>query len=135
MWYEFELSIPAGTTEAAPVELELPVGYGVIHKVVIEGAPGMHRLAYLRIKEGLHQIYPSNPERAFQLDAVPRIFEERHEMFTEPYTLTAIGYAPDTTYAHTYHIAIGVLPPESFPEFSKRMSGLDRFLWLVGIRP
>ncbi len=134
MWYEAELAIPAGTPENAPVEVRVRVTYGVIHRVVVEAAPGCHRMAAIRIYHQEHQVYPTNPEEDIALDSVPRDFEDRYLMDSAPYDLVIRGYAPSATYAHSYRVGIGIMPPDSFPEYSGLWARMQRFLAAVGIR-
>ncbi len=134
MWYEFSVAVPAGTTKATPVEVDMKLASGIIHHVVIEGAPGMQRMVSLVVTDGLHQIWPVNPEEVIQLDGVPRDFTERHELTDSPYTLKAAAWAPNTIYSHTYKIGIGVLPRSSFPEYQEMPSKLAQFFRLIGVR-
>ncbi len=134
MWYEAEITIPAGTLQDDPVEVKIDASYGIIHHVVIEAAPGCHRLAAIRILYHEHQIYPSNPDMDITLDGVPRIFDDRQELFTEPFIIKIKGYAPDATYDHVYRVGIGILPPETFPEYRADTSLISKIAKLLGVR-
>ncbi len=134
MWYETELTIPAGTLAAAPVQAVIKASYGVIHRVVIEAAPGCHRLASVRVYYHEHQIYPTNPDADISLDGIPREFDERQELFTEPYDVIVRGYAPNASYAHVYRVGIGILRPEAFPEYRADSSLISKIAKLIGVR-
>lgn len=134
MWYDFSLTIPAGTTEAKPEEKVLKLTYGIIHQVVVEAAPGNHREAKVRIYRFEHQIYPTNTEEAFALDSIPRDFEDRYELSQRPHELRVEGYAPDATYDHEYRIGIGIMAPEAFPEYREAETLIAKIARLMGIK-
>ena len=134
MFYEFSFTIPAGTPISAPVKKELKLTHGIAHHVIIEAAPGCKRYAAVRILQCEHQVIPTNPDEDVALNSVPREFDERIELLEPPYTLTVIGYSPNADNDHTYRIGIGVLPLESFIEYSGNTSALDKFLKLVGVK-
>ena len=133
MWYEFTLTIPAGTTVKNPVSLEMKLTHGVVHRVTIEAAPGCKRYAAVRILQCEKQVIPTNPDQDVALNSNMREFDERIELFEPPYTLKVIGYSPNATYDHEYRIGIGVLPPEVFAEYSITQSALQKFLKMVGV--
>ncbi len=134
MWYEAEITIPAGTLEANPVEAQLDISYGIIHHVIIEAAPGCHREAAIRIYYQEHQVYPTNPEQDIALDGVPRNFTDRLPVLTDPLVLVIRGYAPSATYAHTYRVGIGIMSPETFPEYRADTGLVSKIAKLLGIR-
>ena len=133
MWYEAEITIPAGTAQASPTIVELHVAYGIIHRVVVEAAPGCHRLAAIRLYYSEHQIYPSNPDEDIALDAVPRIFEDRQPVLQPPFIVKIKGYSPSATYAHTYRVGIGIMAPEAFPEYRADTGILSKVGRLLGV--
>ncbi len=134
MWFETEITIPAGTAEKTPVEVTLQVSYGVIHHVVIEAASGCRRYAAIRVYYHEHQIYPLNPEKDIALDAIPRIFDDRQEVLTAPYMLKIKGYSPNATRSHTYRVGVGILRPEAFPEYREAESLITKIARLLGVR-
>lgn len=134
MWYEAEITIPAGTAETSPTTVELQVAPGIIHRVIVEAAPGCHRLAAIRILYPEHQIYPTNPGEDIALDGVPRIFDDRQPVLQPPFVIKIKGYSPLATYAHTYRVGIGILPPETFPEYRIDSSLIGKIARLLGVR-
>ncbi len=134
MWYEAEITIPAGTLEAAPVSAELSISYGIIHHVIIEAASGCHRDAAIRIYYQEHQVYPTNPDSDIALDSVPRNFTDRLPVLTDPLVLVIRGYAPSATYAHTYRVGIGIMLPDAFPEYRADTGLISKIARLLGIK-
>ena len=56
MFYDFAITIPAKTPESAPVEEELKLTHGIIHRVEVEFYPGPRRYAWVKIFRGGHQV-------------------------------------------------------------------------------
>lgn len=133
MWYEAEITIPAGTLKAAPTTVVLPISYGIVHHVIIEALAGCERYAAIRVLYHEHQVWPSNSDGDIALNVVPREFDDRLEVLTEPLTLKIIGYAPLAAYDHTYRVGIGILPPETFPEYRADSSILSKIGRLLGV--
>ena len=134
MWYEAEITIPAGTTQASPASVKLHVTYGIVHHVIIEAAPGCHREAAIRIYWQGHQIYPTNPDEDIALDGVPRSFDDRLPLLQPPWPITISGYAPDAAYDHVYRVGIGIMPPEAFPEYRADTGLVSKIARLLGVR-
>lgn len=109
MIYRYSISTPADTAIAAPKRTDLPVALGVVHQIDILFPPGPKGYLHLKIKRGLHQIWPSNSEEWFSSDADRISFREHFEITSKPAQLEAYTYNESTTYAHTVIIRIGVL--------------------------
>jgi hypothetical protein len=72
--------------------------------------PGCVALVGLLIKDGLHQVWPTNAGDFFQSDNERISFREHHPMLYEPFELQAITWNNDETYYHSIIIRIGILP-------------------------
>lgn len=112
MYYDFGFTIPANTAETSPAKQHIQLTHGIIHRVEIGFPAGCAGLVNLQIKDGLHQVWPTNPEGSFNTDAYTIAFNEYYEFFRKPYTLTLVGWNLDDTYQHTLEIRLGVLPEE-----------------------
>ena len=133
MFYDFEITIAAGTTQASPKEVEMKLTHGVIHAVRIDFPPGPRGEVYLAIFQGSIQRYPFNRGGYFRADNTYINFDEYLELKAEPYLLTAKGWSPSATYDHTLHIQIGVIESKIALASLKLATGLEKFLKLVGI--
>lgn len=133
MFYDFSVSIPANTLKSAPVRQELKLTHGVITSVRLDFRQGTDHLVNLVIKQGLHQVYPTNAEGSFHLEGVYCSFEDWYELFEEPFTLTAEGWSDGTTYPHTVDVQIGLIESDIALALLKVAKALSSFLKLVGI--
>lgn len=134
MFYDFAITIPAGTSEDDPVEEELKLTHGVIHRVEVEFYPGPRRYVGLRIYHQEHQLYPTNPDGEFKTDGYTIAFDDFFELKTAPYALKARGYSPDADYSHVVTVRIGVVESKIALALLKMATGLEKFLKIVGIR-
>ncbi len=112
MFYDFSFTIPINTTKDSPFRQNIKLTHGIIHRVEIGFPSGCAGLAHLRFKDGLHQLWPTNPDGDFNTDNYTIAFNEYHEFFRAPYILTLVGWNLDDTYPHTLEIRLGILPVE-----------------------
>ena len=112
MFYDFSFTIPANTSQDSPKRYKCKLTHGVIHRIEIGFPPGCAGLAGLKINEGLHQLWPTNPEGAFNTDGYTIVINEYYELYRAPYMLTLIGWNDDDTYPHTLEVRFGILPQE-----------------------
>lgn len=134
MFYDFVITVPAGRTEAAPVEEFLKLTHGVIHRVEVRFRSGTDFRVACRILRGSHQVYPTNPDGEFREDGRAIVFDDHEVLDTEPYILKVLAYAPTASYDHDIYIRIGLLPAEVVTPFSGVGGALRRFLQLVGVK-
>lgn len=112
MIFEYDLTIPARTTKADPVSVEMPLARGILHKVEVIFPPGCHHKVFLTINRALHQVVPLNPDGYLKGDTFPISDYMFQPLEEAPHRLEAYGWAPDTTYDHTVVIRLGILPRE-----------------------
>lgn len=111
MFYDVSFTIPSNTTKASPLEQDVKLTHGIIHRLEIGFPRGCAGLVHLQIKEGLHQRWPTNPQGSFNTDGYTIAFNEDQEFFVEPYILTLVGWNLDDTYDHTLEVRIGISRP------------------------
>ena len=111
MFYDFDVVVPAGTLESAPIEQELNLSYGVIHRVEVHFPAGCRGTVYLELLHRRHQIFPTLEDQAFHGDQFPIAFNDHYELFEPPHTLVARAYSPTANHNHTIMVRIGVLHP------------------------
>ncbi len=133
MYYDFAITVTAGKTEAAPKEQVLKLTHGIIHRIEIGFPPGCHNLVKVKLLHEEHQYLPTNPDGYFAADGYNIPIEDYFELYTEPYSLKFIGYAPDTTYDHEIHVRIGILPQEILSPTETVSGLLKKFLKLIGV--
>ncbi len=133
MFYDFAVTVTAGTPESSPASQALKLTAGVIQKVSILFPPGPHGMVKLKLMQGGHQFLPTNPDGVFATDDEVLDIDEFYELKSEPYELKAVVYSPGTSYPHTISVRIGILRPEEVERASGLMVSLKKFLKLVGI--
>lgn len=114
MYHDVSFTIPANTAETVPEEQQVKLSHGIIHRVEVGFPRGCAGLAHLRIRDGLHQVWPTNPQGSFNSDDYTIPIDDRYELFDEPFILTLVGWNYDDTFDHTLEVRIGILPAEYF---------------------
>lgn len=112
MYFDYSLTVPAGTTAASPATQEVKLTHGIIHRVEIGFLSGPRGMVHIVIRDALHQLWPTNPDGSFNSDKFTIAFNEYYEFFREPFTLILVGWSPDTTYDHVIEVRFGILPSE-----------------------
>jgi len=110
MFYSRSITVPPKTAEGTFPETTIDLSYGVITKVIFRPRPGHAALLHVRVFYRRHQIFPENADDDLHGDASPVEWEEWHEMFEPPHTLTIFAWNDDDTYPHTFDIAFAMLP-------------------------
>lgn len=109
MIYSFSITTPKSTVEANKAKTELKLTGGIIHQVDILFPTGCMGYAYIAINDGLHQLWPTNPDEYFHTDGETISFEEFYDLKYGPHVLTAYTYNLDEKYPHTIIVRLGVL--------------------------
>lgn len=134
MDHVYDLVIGANTLADDPEELELPLFSGIIHLVEIEQAPGCKGMVYSAVRQGLHQVWPTNPDGALRSDG--RVYSTREHYpigrFAPP--LTIQGWSPGTKYPHTVQFRFSVLPVEVMEPWREQQSLFKKFLKVFGVK-
>lgn len=130
-WFEQETA--PNTTKADATETEIKLSAGTVKEVWILHPKGSVRLAYAKILEGIHQLYPANPEEAYHGNGEPFHFQD-DTVLKKPALLKLVTWNLDDTYAHTVYVRITVIleKPDPFRNalidmvaILKRMMGLS----------
>ncbi len=133
MFYSFAITVPAGTLEVAPVTQRLKLTTGIIHLVDVEFRSGTDFTVGVRICQGLHQVYPSNPDGELKADGRSIIFGDHYELIPGADELVVKAYAPLAKYDHVVYIKLGILRQDELNLSYKTDSLLMKFFRLVGI--
>jgi len=112
VYYSTYVTIPAATAEKTPIEVDLKLTKGVIHRVEVTFRSGTDFRAAIRIRHQEHQLYPTNPEGDLKDDGRTIVIDDYFPLTTAPYSLKLIGYAPTAAYEHIVYVKVGVLRAE-----------------------
>jgi hypothetical protein len=133
MWYHVSLSVPAGTTEADPVQAEIKLTHGVIKYLGIGFPVGCKQRVKARIYHQEHQIFPANPDEPASWNGGIEGGEEHYKLEEAPYVLTVRAYAPTATAAHTITVFVLLLPVEVAEPWTEQQSVLDKLKSIFGL--
>jgi hypothetical protein len=128
MFFDFSFTVPKTATANDPEVMECPLCYGIIHRITLFWWPGPHGLVHVTVNRALHQLLPTNPEESFHYDNYTHVMDERIPLLEAPYQIELKGWADDCDYDHEVKVGVGILPPESFPEYQKPDTALDLLL-------
>ena len=134
MFYDFPITVPADTQEGDPVIEEMKLAAGVINWIEIRYKYGPSFMVYVRLLQGGHQLWPTNPESAFRDDGRAIAFAENFPLTPDNNILKAVCYSPGTVYDHEIIVRLGILPEEVVTPLSGVVGALQKFLALVGIK-
>jgi len=101
MIYDVDVEVTAGTTEAAPVKIDLKVWRGVIHQFDLVFPSGCAGLVYTRLMHGSHPVIPSNADQKLSGDGIQISGKEFYDLKDETNTLTIYAWSPNASYDHT----------------------------------
>jgi len=112
MLYSYNITIPANTLESAPTIQKIKLTWGYIHQIDFDIPMGAQNLVGVRIREGLHQLYPTNPAGYITGENVKISFKDFYWLNHTPYNLWIDTFNIDENYDHTIIVRIGVLRPQ-----------------------
>jgi len=110
MRFDFDLTIPAATTQAAPAQLEARLVRGTLKRVEIFFPPGCASLVKVIIRDELHQIAPANPDGSFNADGSTIDFEMNYQLEATAKLLMCEGWSPSCRYNHVIIFRFDVTP-------------------------
>lgn len=102
MFYEYDLTIPAGTAYASAARSLVRLNKGVITRVEVMIPRGSAGLSFSVAERGDHQVWPSNPDNFVKGDDVRISWAENYRLDDEPLTFRLRGWSPNARFAHTH---------------------------------
>lgn len=92
----------------------LKVCKGLVYKVEIAFPPGCTGLLKVKIFDGGHQTWPSNPEESFHTDNFIISFEDTLLKLAAPFQYDIYTVNEDTLYDHSVTVRIGMVSKEIY---------------------
>ena len=126
MMYSYAITVPPNTAYADPVIEEVKLPAGLISHVEVEFPAGCAGLVHVVVTEGLHQVWPTNPEGDLASDGYVIPWDEHIEITEPTLRLEAVVWSDDDTYAHTVTVRITVLPAGLLEAAQKSQSIIQR---------
>jgi len=112
MIYNHAFCVPAMMGALDLYKRDMKLTRGVLHKYEVVFPPGCVGLVGVAVYQGVHQVFPTNPNEMFWGDGETLSFREHLPLMTDPYVLTAYLVNIDDTFAHTITFRLGILPVE-----------------------
>ena len=109
-FYEFDVTSPAQTLQAAPTEVLAGLNAGVITRVAIQIPRGCVGLVHAQIWRGDFQVWPTNPDGNLKGDNAVIEWNDEYPMDDEPLDLRLRVWNDDDSYAHTLTFRFALLP-------------------------
>ena len=100
MRFDFDLTIPAGTTQAEPAQLEARLVRGTLKHIEIFFPPGCASWVMAIVRDNLHQIAPANPGGSFNADGSTVSFDINYELESTAKLLMCEAWSPLCRYDH-----------------------------------
>ncbi len=134
MIFVHTISTPASTTQTSPLETELSLGLGIIHRVDVGFPPGAQGFHHAAIDRDGRQLYPSNPQGNWAWDDLVQQFPTWFELEVEPFTVVARTWNDDDTFAHEVTLQFLILPREILLPPREETGLLQRLSRVIGAR-
>jgi len=130
MFYSYNITVSAATTEATAETTKLHLSAGVIHQIDILFPVNANREVYVKIFDAGYQLMPSNPEDAIRANNTVISTREFFEIPVGGNILTLKSWNVHATDDFMISVNIGVLPrrilqPFSFKELLAAALGME----------
>lgn len=111
--YSYEHTFAAGGSEDNQEQLEMPCFWGMLTNVIISFRFGTDRKCHVHIDDGLHQIFPTNPEANYAFDGIAILIEDKYELLPDTRKIYLRGWNTGQ-FPHTVAVAFEIKPPERY---------------------
>lgn len=134
MYYDFAVLVETKHKVDSPKEEELLLTHGIIHRVEVEFPAGCRGQVYLQVLHREHQVWPTNPQGAFNGEGYTVPIDEHYKLTSEPYALKAVAWGVDCSYPHTITVRIGILPEKIISPLKGLGPMFKKFFKLLGVK-
>lgn len=130
MFYSYNITVTAGTTEATAEETELFLSSGVIHQIDILFPVNANREVYVKILQAAYQLVPSNRSEAIRANNTVISTREYFELIPGANILIVKAWNVHAADDFMISVNIGILPsrilqPFSFKELLSAALGME----------
>ena len=132
MFWAFDITITAGTTDASPKKQTLKLSKGVITGLDVKYPAGCHRMVKVRLFRYESQLVPLSRDDWLTGDDETVHTEGYYELTETPTQLKFVGCSPGTSYDHTVSVRITVLP-KAIASMLPLVNVLTAFLKRIGV--
>lgn len=132
MFYEYQVTIPANTLEAAPITSVMKIEKGVIEYAEVQFPIGTRCLVHVQVAYHGHQIWPINRTGNITSDGYVVPLNDPVEIDEPPYELVFTGWSEADTFDYDINLRLTVWRFDQLEKQSTIMSSLRKFLQKVG---
>ena len=127
MLFDYDLIIPAATTQASPTEALATLTRGKLVRIGVFFPPGPATLVHVVCRHNLHQLIPANYDGTLNYDDIMIYTDLEYEMVDAPYTLRMVGWSPTAIYQHTITFLFDIVPVtgQSWDDFNRLVLELN----------
>jgi hypothetical protein len=108
MLYTAAITVPAGTTEAAPVKTNIKCAGGILYFVSVLFPAGVNALAHTTLWRGSHQFIPSTQGMNLTGDGETVTINAYEVLAAETNVVALKSWNDDDTYEHILYVRIAV---------------------------
>jgi len=105
--YSYSKTFKVGTDKESQESLEMLCHWGILRETAISFPDGCHGVCHVSINDGLHQVYPTNPEETYALDGFTLIIKDKYKIVPDTRKLTLKGYNLGI-YEHTIKVTFTI---------------------------
>lgn len=134
MFYDFAVTVLAGTTKAVPKEQELKLVHGFVHRIEVDFPYGCRGYVSVVIYHREHQVWPTNPDRVFSAEGYTVPVREHYDLTVKPHNLLVRAWSPDADYDHTITVRVGILPEDVLVPLTGLGAMLMKFFKRLGVK-
>jgi len=134
MFYDFAVTVLAGTTEATPKVEDLKLTAGIIHPLSVEFPAGCRGYVYCKLYHQEHQVWPTNPQGTLRAEGYTIPIEDYYPLTTEPYSLKVRAWSPLAIYDHTLRVRVTVVTEEELEPLKDLPAEFQKFFKLLGVK-
>jgi len=118
VFFAWDITISAGTSESSPLTQVLKLTKGVITGVWVKFPAGCRGLVKVRLLRSEFQLVPLSRGEWVTGDNETVPTETYYQLKETPAQLKFVGCSPGTSYAHTLTVRVAVEPPEVATPYS-----------------
>lgn len=108
MFFEYDITVPAQTSQANALRQDLGLKWGTLKKIAVQFPDGCYGLVHAQLWSGRHQVAPQNELGSIKGNNTTVEFGSEVELREPPYLVTAVAWNDDDSYAHTLTIRLEV---------------------------
>lgn len=125
MFYEHAVTTPANTPKASPLQTEIVLAPGVVRFVELQFPRGCVGLVHARIRDELHQVWPTNPDGDIASDDARIAWSEEWPITNVEGRLILETWNDDDSFPHTVTFRFNVLEEAFWQRQQAAIGALD----------